>query len=96
MSEGATERKPEKITPPFQNTEREPPISISPRGFSEKLLFSIALLLDQMRLALHISSKTAQKIADYRTQHGNYTSVDQLSQVVSKAIYTKIKDQVTV
>jgi len=52
--------------------------------------------VDQMRLALHISSKTAQEIVDYRTQHGNYTSVDQLLQVVSKAIYTKIKDQVTV
>jgi competence protein ComEA len=52
--------------------------------------------VDQMRLALHISSKTAQKIVDFRTQHGNYTSVDQLSQVVSKAVYDKIKDQVTV
>lgn len=52
--------------------------------------------VDQMRLALHISSKTAQEIVDYRTQHGNYTSVDQLSQVVSKAIYAKIKEQVTV
>ncbi len=52
--------------------------------------------VDQMRLALHISSKTAQEIVDYRTQHGNYTSVDQLAQVVSKAIYAKIKEQVTV
>ena len=50
----------------------------------------------QMSLALHISSKTAQKIVDYRTQHGNYTSVDQLSQVVSRATYNKIKDLVTV
>jgi competence protein ComEA len=52
--------------------------------------------VDQMRLALHISSKTAQEIVDYRTQHGKYTAVDQLAQVVSKAIYAKIKDQVTV
>jgi competence protein ComEA len=52
--------------------------------------------VDQMRMALHISSKTAQEIVDYRIQHGNYTSVDQLSQVVSKAVYNKIKDLVTV
>ncbi len=52
--------------------------------------------VDQMRLALHISSKTAQKIIDYRLQHGPYTSVDQLLQVVSRAIYDKIKGLVTV
>jgi competence protein ComEA len=52
--------------------------------------------VEQMRLALHISSKTAQKIIDYRLQHGPYTSVDQLLQVVSRSIYDKIKDLVTV
>jgi competence protein ComEA len=52
--------------------------------------------LDQMVSALHISSKTAQEIIDYRTQHGSFTSVDQLLQVVSKSIYNKIKDEVTV
>jgi competence protein ComEA len=51
---------------------------------------------DEMRTALHISSTTAQKIIDYRTQNGPYTSVDQLLQVVSKEIYDKIKDEVTV
>jgi competence protein ComEA len=34
---------------------------------------------DEMHQILHISAKTAQKIIDYRTQHGNYTSVDQFS-----------------
>lgn len=52
--------------------------------------------VDEMRQTLHISARMAQRIIDYRTQHGNYTSVDQLLQVVSKAIYSKIKDQVTV
>ncbi len=52
--------------------------------------------VEEMRQALHISSRTAQKIVDYRMQHGNYTSVDQLLQVVSKAVYDKIKDLVTI
>ena len=51
---------------------------------------------DQMRQVLHVSSTTAQKIIDYRTQHGPYTSVDQLLQVVSRSIYDKIKNSVTV
>ena len=51
---------------------------------------------DEMRQALHISSATAQKIIDYRNQHGPYTSVDQLLQVVSRSIYDKIKNLVTV
>ena len=52
--------------------------------------------VDQMRQVLHVSSATAQKIIDYRTQHGPYTSVDQLLQVVSRSIYDKIKNSVTV
>src|SRR5712691_9094060 len=51
---------------------------------------------DEMRQSLHISSATAQAIVDYRTQHGPYTSVDQLLQVVSRSIYDKIKGLVTV
>jgi competence protein ComEA len=51
---------------------------------------------EELRLGLHISSTTAQKIVDYRTQHGPFTSVDQLLQVVSKTTYDKIKDQVTI
>jgi len=45
---------------------------------------------------LHIRITTAQAIVDYRSQHGNYSSVDQLSQVVSKSTYDKIKSQCTV
>lgn len=51
---------------------------------------------DQMRQVLHVSSVTAQKIIDYRTQHGPYTSVDQLLQVISRSIYDRIRGQVTV
>jgi competence protein ComEA len=50
---------------------------------------------DEMRQSLHLSSTTANAIVNYRLQHGDYTSVDQLLQVVSKTIYDKIKDQVT-
>ena len=50
----------------------------------------------EMRQGLHISSTTAQTIISYRLQHGPFTSVEELSQVVSKTIYNKIKGQVTV
>ncbi len=52
--------------------------------------------VDEMRQSLHISSTTAQNIINYRLQHGSYTSIDQLQQVVSKSIYDKIKDLVTI
>ncbi len=52
--------------------------------------------VDQMRQDLHVSSTTAQNIIDYRTQHGPFTSIDQLLQVVSRSIYDKIKNSVTV
>jgi competence protein ComEA len=51
---------------------------------------------DELRQKLAVSSKTAQAIVSYRQQHGPFTSVDQLSQVVSKSIYDKIKNKVTV
>lgn len=52
--------------------------------------------VEEMRLALHVSSTTAQDIINFRTQHGPYTSIDQLLQVVSRSIYDKIKNSVTV
>jgi competence protein ComEA len=51
---------------------------------------------DELRQKLSITSKTAQSVVSYRQQHGPFTSVDQLLQVVSKSIYDKIKDKVTV
>jgi competence protein ComEA len=50
----------------------------------------------EMEQQLHISSTTAAEIINYRTQHGDFTSVDQLSAAVSKTIYDKIKGLVTV
>jgi len=52
--------------------------------------------VDVLSQNLHVSKKTAQAIIDYRTQHGNYSSVDQLALVVSRSIYNKIKAQCTV
>lgn len=50
----------------------------------------------EMEDALHVSSTTAHKIIDYRTQHGPYTGVEQLLQVISQSIYDRIKTLVTV
>jgi competence protein ComEA len=50
----------------------------------------------EMQQKLHVSAKTAQTIISYRLQHGNYTSVDQLANAVSKTIYDRIKGMVTV
>ena len=52
--------------------------------------------VDEMRQSLHLSSTTAQNIVNYRSQHGSFTSIDQLLQVVSKSIYDRIKNQITV
>jgi competence protein ComEA len=52
--------------------------------------------VDELRQQLNISSKNAQAIVNYRLQHGDFTSVEQLSQILSKATYDKIKTLVTV
>jgi competence protein ComEA len=52
--------------------------------------------IDELTQNLHISKKSAQTIIDYRTQHGDFSSVDQLALVVSRTIYNKIKAQCTV
>ena len=51
---------------------------------------------DELRLGLHISSTSAQNIVTYRLQHGAYTSIDQLLNVISRSIYDKIKNLVTI
>jgi competence protein ComEA len=51
---------------------------------------------DDLRQNLHVSAATAQAIIAYRTQHGPYTSIEQLLNVISQAIYTRIKDMITV
>lgn len=52
--------------------------------------------VDELRQRLHVSATTAQHIVNYRLQHGPYTAVDQLLQVVSRSVYDRIKDLVTV
>jgi len=51
---------------------------------------------DELRQNLHLSSTTAQNIVTYRMQHGAYSSVDQLLNVISRSIYDRIKNQVTI
>lgn len=51
---------------------------------------------DELRQNLQLSSKSAQAIVTYRLQHGPFLSVDTLAQVVSKTVYAKIKDKVTI
>jgi competence protein ComEA len=51
---------------------------------------------DELRQRLHVSAKTAQNIVNYRNEHGPYSSVDQLLQVVSRSIYDRIRNLVTV
>jgi competence protein ComEA len=51
---------------------------------------------EDLHLALRVTNTTAQHIIDYRAQHGPYTSVEQLLQVVSKSTYNRIKGMVTV
>ncbi len=51
---------------------------------------------DDLRTNLHVSSTTANDIVNYRLQHGPYTSIDQLPQVISKSIYDRIKTMITI
>lgn len=52
--------------------------------------------VSELEQQLHVSSTTANNIVNYRTQNGNYTSVDQLLQVISTSIFNRIKNMVTV
>lgn len=70
--------------------------SSSGSGLNQSLVNINTASADELRQGLSISSKTAQSIVSYRQQHGPFTSVDQLLQVVSKSIYDKIKNKVTV
>lgn len=51
---------------------------------------------DELRQQLSLSTTSAQAIVNYRLQHGSFTSVDTLAQVVSKTVYAKVKDMVTI
>ncbi len=51
---------------------------------------------NDLRQRLHLSLKVAQSIVTYRQQHGAFSTIDGLLQVVSQSIYNKIKGMVTV
>jgi competence protein ComEA len=65
-------------------------------GSSSALVNINTASASQLQLGLSLSSKSAQTIVNYRLQHGPFSSVDALAQAVSKTIYDKIKDKVTV
>jgi competence protein ComEA len=67
----------------------------TPAAASAPVNINIASV-DELRQRLHVSATTAQNIVNYRLQHGPYTAVEQLLQVVSRSIYDRIKNLVTV
>jgi competence protein ComEA len=76
-----------------------PPIvgSTTNNGNSQGQLVNInTASATDLQQKLHLSTKSAQDIINYRQQHGAFRSIDQLLQVVSQAIYNKIKGQITV
>lgn len=86
-----------EIPPTYMGGVPGPGSSGTPTGntSSGQLININTATVDEMRQSLHVSSTTAQNIVNYRVQHGPFTSLDQLLQVVSKSIYDKIKNQVT-
>jgi competence protein ComEA len=74
-----------------------PPILSSTTNNSQGQLVNInTASATELEQKLHLSTKSAQNIINYRQQHGAFTSIDQLLQAVSQTIYNKIKGQVTV
>lgn len=71
-----------------------PPANVA--STSGQLNINIATA-QEMQTRLHMSAATAQRIVNYRNQHGPFTSVDGLLAVpVSKATLDRIRTQVTV
>lgn len=76
--------------------EKQPGILTNSTNGADNLINLNSATADEMKQQLGISSTTAQQIVTYRTQHGPYNSVEELASVVSKTIFDKIKDKVTV
>lgn len=70
--------------------------STNSSGNTDSLVNINTASAQEMQQKLHISSTTSAEIITYRTQHGPFTSVEQLAAVISKTTYDKIKGQVTV
>ena len=85
-----------EIPPNYTNNPLSPGSDGTPTVTPGQLVNINTATESEMRQVLHISATTAQKIIAYRMQNGPYTSVDQLLQVISKSIYDRIKNMVTV
>jgi competence protein ComEA len=82
--------------PPSNLNSSNPGDSSTGTATSGPLLNINSATASEMQQTLHVSAATAQKIINYRTQHGPYTAVNQLLQVISQSIYNRIKNMVTV
>lgn len=51
---------------------------------------------EEMKEKLNVAASTAQKIITYRTEHGSYTAINQLSEVISQSIYDRIREMITI
>ncbi|HJT58641.1 MAG TPA: ComEA family DNA-binding protein [Ktedonobacteraceae bacterium] len=85
-----------EIPPSYVGGVPQPGTNGTPASGTGQLVNINTASTDDLRTNLHVSSTTAQNIVNYRLQHGPYTSIDQLLQVISKAIYDRIKTMVTI
>jgi competence protein ComEA len=82
-------------TSPTNPTNPTNPTTPTTSTNSNLLNINTATITD-LRQNLHLSQTSAQNIVTYRLEHGNFTSIDQLLQVISKSIYNRIKTQITI
>ena len=77
------------VQPPFEKM----PLLLQPLTLQEKILLNIPLSMNQLTVeewsALpHISSKVAQRIVEYRRQHGRFENMEELLNVSGVGIKT--------
>jgi competence protein ComEA len=75
--------------------ETPPAVGSTTNNLGQLVNINAASVTD-LQQKLHLSAKSAQDIINYRQQHGSFTSIDQLQQIVSQTIYNKIKSLITV
>jgi competence protein ComEA len=74
----------------------EKPPTLNSAGGSGTLININTATAEELEQRLAISATTARTIINHRTTYGPYESVEQLASILSKTIYDKIKDKVTV
>ncbi len=87
-----------EIPPTYMGGVPGPPGSTSgsTSGNTTGLVNINSATVTELEQQLHVSSTSANNIVNYRLQHGSYTSIDQLLQVISVSIFNRIKNMVTV